>query len=211
MSGLGNSWSRSARAVIRTMALMLAIGALAVPVQAGILRTQLGLVPMSTRYDANTKALHQWHGLEQYLAQAYSLGSNKPGYNTDARKMFSSFLAKHEARLTLMKEHVAATDMEAPGVVKPRILGFSGAANTAEAVDLALAYEVELIEVLTEIREQVTDPALRQAMTAARRESAEMAVAACKWLLFEPPKIVTDVLAEKEETAEQAVVQTAAE
>jgi len=167
------------------------------PVQAGPLRTQLDLVKDSIYYDADTKAAHRWHSLEQYMVNAYKLASKSPQFNFEARTICTGFLPKHQMRLDALDAWVKAGEIPVPSKLVPKLTPFEGAANTAESVDLAYNYELELIGVLVELEATVTDPALRQQMESSRFESAHMAVRFAEWLQYDPAPIVAETLAEE--------------
>lgn len=195
---LGKSIRRGPGIALLLATLLLA--GLAGPAQAGPLRTQLDLVKDSIYFDANTRAAHRWHALEQYMVMAYKLGGNSPAFNAEARGICAVYQPKHQARIDNLNDWVETGEVpEAPSIV-PKLAPFAGAANTADAIDLAYQYEVELIGVLAELELTVTDPALKSQMQSARFESAHMVIRLCEWLLYDPPQIVKDTLAEEKQT-----------
>lgn len=175
------------------------VGGFAQPAEAGPLRSQLSLVKESIYFDENTTAAHRWHALEQYMVMAYKLGGNSPAFNYEARGICASFQPKHQARLDGLNEWMIAGELPESPTIVPKLTPFAGAANTADAIDLAYQYEVELIGVLAELEPTVTDPALKSQMQSARFESAHMVVRLCEWLLYDLPEIVQDTLAEEKE------------
>lgn len=168
---------------------------LAVPVSAGVLSMHQGRIPISVHWDADTTVASQALALEQFMHETIRLGAGRPGYNTDVRNMLGRWTKAHEARLDPLVAWLRERGIE-PEPVPARVLGLSGAANSAEAMDACVEMQAELVQLYTDLLETATDDSLIGMLTANRLEAGYMCKEAADWLGIAPPKHVRTLLEE---------------